>query len=187
MEEHKRGGKIDKYISSLDNSGASMLIVLAIFMVAIVVAAALMVMVNASNVSTGELYDQQQAALYSSSIFRIVDKAVMDGKFNSYFVIASNPLVTPAVTPGVTPGPGGETEPVIGHPTVITLSGFEDTEGNSMPVELSITPTKGGADMILDVSGQKIYASYRYTVRAGSDPLITGGRISNEAKEVESP
>ncbi len=123
-----------------DNRGASLLIVLALFVVLLVVVMNLLMLVSAGDEAAKEEYHTAQTEMYLYSVYDILNTQMVSGAWQNAFV-------------------DGET-------VSIEVEGFEDEEGNEMPVTIEIVCNRNKADVSYHISYQGvtylIAAQYTY-------------------------
>lgn len=109
-----------------NNRGASLMIVLGLFVVLTVVAMNMLMLVNAGDDTANKEYEAQQRELCISSVYTVLNDKMQEGIWKDAFV------------PNET--------------TVITVEGFQDTEGGAIPVTIDVTLTRNLAEVAYHIT-----------------------------------
>ncbi len=135
MEESRKIGFIQD-----NNRGASLLIVLGMFVVLTVIAMNMLMLASAGDNAAATEYETEQRELYISSIYGILNEKMQEGLWKEAFV------------PGET--------------TTITVDGFEDAGGTAVPVTVDVMLTRNLAETVYRITYQgetyRIPAKYIY-------------------------
>ena len=121
MENNRKRDSIRK-----DNRGASLLIVLGLFVVLTVVAMNMLMLVNAGDDTANKEYEAQQRELCISSVYTVLNDKMQEGFWKEAFV------------PDET--------------TTITVDGFQDTEGTAIPVTIDVTLNRNLAQVAYHIT-----------------------------------
>lgn len=127
-----------------DNRGASLMIVMAAFVLLLTAAMNILMLASAGNRTAIREYEAEQALLYLSSVYGILNEKMTGGEWQQAFV------------------PGETVE--------IEVSGFQDGEGSAIPVTITVALNGNLADVgyLIEIQGNQylILAQYQY---AGSN------------------
>lgn len=138
-----------------DNRGASLLLVLAVFVVMLVVVMNLLMLVSAGNRTTVQEYEAEQTEMYLASIYEVLNSRMVAGTFSGAFVADKT--------------------------TNITVSGFQDGEGNAIPVEIKVSLVKTVADVEYYIT----YQGEQYCIKAKYACRKKDGKINITLRSCE--
>lgn len=143
-----------------DNRGASLILVLAVFVVMLVVVMNLLLLVSSGNYSTKQEYEKEQTDLYLTSIYEILNTQMEEGIWKDAFVM--------------------------GQTTTIDVTGFEDAEGNAIPVEIKVSLDKTLADVEYNVTygGEQYQIAAKYSCRKKEGELKIVLRYCEEVRHL---
>ena len=138
-------GKRDKKERKADNRGASLMIVMAAFVLLLTAAMNILMLTSSGNRTAIREYEAEQVSLYLSSIYGILNEKMTGGEWQEAFV------------------PGETVE--------IEVSGFHDKEGGAIPVTITVAPNGNLADVsyLIQIQGNQylILAQYQYSKSDG--------------------
>lgn len=138
-----------------DNRGATLLIVMAVFLVLSVVAANVLMMINAGTKTVNSEIDATQRELMIMSIYDKINDKIVAGELNEAFVVDEI--------------------------TTTEFNGFRDEHGQAIPVSMEVEVSKNSADVRCYVT----YESSRYCLYAQYSYLAAGGNVTIVKKEVK--
>ncbi len=140
--------KIEKKGILYDNRGASMLVVLALFVILSVVAMNMLMLADAGERTAVQEYETEQRELCLYSIYEVLNGQLIQGTWNDAFV-------------------QGET-------VEISADGFQDTNGTAIPVIMKLTLERNLANLEYCVT----YEGEVYRLTAKYIYYNTGGAIT---------
>ena len=144
-----------------NNQGATLLLVLAIFVLLTVVSANMLMLVNAGNVKVKDEFDVEQRNLLIVSVFDTLDATMQRGIWNDAF---------------------GEDDPA-----TITVTGFETVEGDALSVDILVERNRNVADVKYHITlpdGATYEIPVKYTCTLAGTPSRVTGLAMRECGEI---
>ncbi len=133
-------------IRKTDNRGASLMIVMAAFVLLLTAAMNILMLASSGNRTAIREYEAEQVSLYLSSVYGILNEKMTGGEWQQAFV-------------------SGET-------VEIEVSGFHDKEGGAIPVTITVAPDGNLADVsyLIQIGENQylILAQYQYSNNNGT-------------------
>lgn len=144
----------------VNNQGASLMVVLAIFVVLLVVAMNVVMLVAAGDRTARQEYETEQAQLYLSSIYSTLNAKMLDGTWNEAFV-------------------NGQT-------VSIEVSGFKDGSGSAIPVTVNLTLDKSAASVsyLITYQGKQYCIHAQYLCKKTGDTVTITLKSCEEMKQL---
>lgn len=145
MSNSRESGKFIR-----NNRGASLLVVLAAFVVLLVVAMNVIMLVSAGNRTALQEYETEQTQLYVSSAYSALNEKMLAGTWKDAFVD--------------------------GQTVTIEVTGFKDSSGAAMPVTIQVTRNRNqvSVNYLITCQGRQYSITAQYLYKSvGSTMTIT--------------
>lgn len=141
---------------SEDNRGATLLIVMAVFLFLTVIASNIIMFVNSANNTVNIELETSKQEMYVMSIYEVLNSRMLEGEWNDAFVR--------------------------GMEVRVDVNGFKDEENEEIPVEISINLSKNNADVYYYIT----YGGNQFSIHSQYSFIKTGENTTITLKKTNS-